>query len=636
MSRSDAATQAAEPAAARELGSFVAIARGMAGLIGEIRRACGARMSVATLYLVLGTVSEGASILLLLPILQRVDAAGGGEAVPLPDIPLLDAGPGLVVGLEPLLAALIGLVALQAWFARRKAAYFADLLQAFSNGVRGALFRAVAGARWDALSRMRVSEIEFALTGEIERLNQSVYAVLGMLQSLVGLALLLALSALISLPMTLLALAFGALALAALHPFRRSSALFGEQIARRRTDQFGIVGGFLHGLKTARSMNQEPVHVAAFEESLARTRAEAVAHTRRIATGNGAFRVALAVGAVAFVWIGLRVAGLGIGALVVMLLVLMRVAPRFLALQSQAGLFLANESAYRRVRAHLARLDAARESADAAGCRPVPRPRREILLDRVSYHHGASGAAADAPPGLSDCTIRLAVGEATAVIGASGSGKSTLADIVTGLIQPTSGALRIDGAPLEPDQARAWRDHLAYVPQETFLRHGTIRENLLDAAPGADEARLARALEQAAAEDFVARLPEGLDTRVGERGARLSGGERQRIALARALLRRPALLVLDEATSALDWESQARIAEALRMLAGETTILTIAHRPSMVGVAETVYTLAAGRIVEAGPRAALLRDPSSHLARMLAHEAAPQDAPQVLSTRAAE
>jgi ATP-binding cassette subfamily C protein len=611
------------------VGSLIALARAMAELVGAVRRAGGARMPAATLYLVLGTLSEGVSILLLVPILQRAGSAAGADAVPLPTMAVLD---GAAIGLEPLLVALVGLVCLQAWFARRRAVYFADLLQAFSNGMRGALLRAVAGARWDALARMRLGDIEFALTGEIERLNQSVFAVLGMLQSLVGLALLLALGCLVSLPMTLLAVAFGAVALLALHPLRRSAALYGEQIARRRTDQFGMVGGFLHGLKTARSMNEEPRHLAAFEESLARTRAEAVAHSRRIATGNGAFRVALALGAVAFAWIGLRVAGLEIGALVVLLLLLVRVAPRFLALQAQANLFLANESAFRRVRAHLARLEAARETVDAepAGraAPPVRRPEREILVERVTYHH-SGGAGADEPsPGLTDVTIRLAVGETTAVIGPSGSGKSTLADIVTGLLRPTSGALRLDGAPLGPAQARGWRDLIAYVPQETFLGRESVRENLLAAAPEADDARLWRALEKAAAADFVAILPGGLDARIGERGARLSGGERQRLALARALLRRPALLVLDEATSALDWESQARIAEALRGLAGEATMLTIAHRPSMIGVAQTVYTLEAGRVVEAGPRGALLADPTSRLARMVAHEAGADGTPR--------
>ncbi|GGK37758.1 ABC transporter permease [Salinarimonas ramus] len=602
-----------------DVGSLLALARGMLRLVGAVRRATGAKLPTAIMYLVLGTLGEGASILLLVPILQTAGAAGG-ETLPLPDLPFLGGADALAIGLEPLLLALVGLVALQAWFARRRATYFADLLQRFSNDIRASLFRAVADARWDALARMRIGSIEFALTGEIERLNQSVFAVLGMLQSLVGLLLLLGLSAAVSPGMTLLALACGAAALAAMGPFRRASSIFGAAVARRRTDQFGIVTGFLRGLKTARSMNEEPRHVAAFEESLARTRAEAVAHSRRLATGNGLFRVGLAAGAVLFVWIGLEVAGLTVGALLVMLLVLVRVAPRFLALQAQASLFLANETAYGDVRAHLARLETVRERARDAGTRPVPRPRREILVDHVSYHHAQGGESRETPPGLSDVTIRLPVGEAVAVIGASGAGKSTLADIVTGLIAPATGALRIDGEAVASDQARAWRERIAYVPQETALRHGTIRENLLAGAPEADDSRLLRALQDAAAADFVRALPDGLDSPVGDAGTLLSGGERQRIALARALLREPDLLVLDEATSALDWESQARVGAALRALRGRTTILTIAHRPSMAAFADRVYTLDAGRVVEEGTPTDLARDAQSRYARMLAHE----------------
>ncbi|WP_210163127.1 ABC transporter ATP-binding protein [Salinarimonas rosea] len=598
----------------------------LGGLLSALRRSCGAKIWVALVFLVLGTLSEGASILLLLPILHLVESSRAQGGVYLSELAPdgIDL-PAVAVGLEAMLAALVVLVALQVWFNRRKAAYFSDLLQAFSNGIRTDLFRAVAGARWDALSGMRRADVEYALTGEIERLNLSIFAVLGMLQSAIGLVVLVGLTFAISVPMTLFALAFGVLGFVALHPFRSASAQFGERLMRRRTDQFGIVTEFLHGLKTARSMNEEARHVALFEDNLARARDEARVYAWRQATGNGLFRVGLAVAGVAFAYVGLRVVALGIAELAVMLLVLMRIAPRFMALQAQSGEFLKNETAYRRLVGHVAVLGAARE-IEAVPARPVRRPRHEILLDRVTYHHPAPGGDDDAPrAGLTDCTVRLRVGEITAVIGASGSGKSTLADIVTGLVRPREGAMRLDGEPLAPDQARAWRDHVAYLPQETFLSGGTVRDNLLVAAPDADDARLADVLAKAALP--VDRLPQGLGTPVGERGGLLSGGERQRIALARALLRRPALLVLDEATSALDWESQARIADALVRLAGETTILTIAHRPSMVSFAHRVYALDGGRVVEDGETDALMHDPGSYLSQMLAHEIARREAP---------
>jgi ATP-binding cassette subfamily C protein len=463
-----------------------------------------------------------------------------------------------------------------------------------------------------------MGNIEYALTGEIERLNQSLFATLNAVQGIVGLLLFLGLSLLISVPMTIFAFGFGIVALLALHPFRRMSAQFGERLMGHRTEQFSIVSQFLGGLKTARSMNEEPRHIALFDDNLARTRREANAYSRRTALGNGLFQVALAIGAALFVLMALRVEGMALPQMIVLLLVLMRVAPRFIALQGQFNMLLVNQSAFQTLQDLAARLAQDSEDEGLPERLPVRRPRHEIRLDKVTYHH-SPGSVGDRPPGLSDCTIAIPVGKVTGVIGASGSGKSTVADIVTGLIRPQSGALRVDGEALMPAQLRAWRDHIAYVPQETFLLDDTIRANLRTAAPDAGDAALTDALEMAAAE-FVADLPEGLDTRVGDRGAMLSGGERQRIALARAFLRRPALLVLDEATSALDWHSQSRVARSLAELAGEMTILTIAHRPSMVLFSDHVHALAEGRLIEADVTAELLRNPKSHLSQMLAHE----------------
>ena len=141
---------------------------------------------------------------------------------------------------------------------------------------------------------------------------------------------------------------------------------------------------------------------------------------------------------------------------------------------------------------------------------------------------------------------------------------------------------------------------MGYVPQDVFLFHDTLRANLLWALPGAEDAALWAVLRLAAADAFVSRMPEGLDTIVGDRGVRLSGGERQRIALARALLRKPSLLLLDEATSSLDSESERQIQEAVNGLPGNVTILAIAHRSSTILRADRVVVLDKGRIVEEG------------------------------------
>ncbi len=216
--------------------------------------------------------------------------------------------------------------------------------------------------------------------------------------------------------------------------------------------------------------------------------------------------------------------------------------------------------------------------------------------------------------------LALRANTITALIGPSGSGKSTIADLFMGLLHPTEGTISVDGTPLSDGNRRLWREQVAFVPQEPFLLNDTIEANLRIASPDATEEQLRDALRTAKALDFVDRLPAGLATLVGERGTRFSGGERQRISLARALLRQPKLLILDEATSALDWENQRLIANDIAEMRGKLTILTIAHRLSMIDFAEDVIAIEEGRVVEAGRFDQLAADPHSRLAMMLRGE----------------
>ena len=219
------------------------------------------------------------------------------------------------------------------------------------------------------------------------------------------------------------------------------------------------------------------------------------------------------------------------------------------------------------------------------------------------------GAVPGAPPGtlpgtlpapvLHDVTLEIPARRTTALVGVSGGGKTTLADLLLGLLRPDQGRILVDGTPLDQMDLATWRRGIGYVAQESFLFNDTIRQNLLP-DEGAPDEELLEALRTARLDDFVTRLPAGLDTLVGERGVRLSGGERQRLALARALVRRPRLLVLDEATSALDYENEALIRQALERLHGETTVVMITHRLPLARSADRVYVLDRGRVVQSG------------------------------------
>lgn len=218
---------------------------------------------------------------------------------------------------------------------------------------------------------------------------------------------------------------------------------------------------------------------------------------------------------------------------------------------------------------------------------------------------------------LAGLNIYIRKGQMTALVGESGSGKSTVADLVLGLQIPERGQVLIDGVPLGDWKQNSFRERFGYVPQDPLLFHDSIRNNLLWSFEQAKEDDLWGALRLANAADFVEKLPQGIDTLVGDRGVRLSGGERQRIALARALLRKPELLILDEATSSLDSESEYLIQQAIEQVARDTTILIVAHRLSTIAKADQVYVMREGRVVEEGPFKDLSTKPGSILNDMI-------------------
>jgi ABC-type multidrug transport system fused ATPase/permease subunit len=211
-------------------------------------------------------------------------------------------------------------------------------------------------------------------------------------------------------------------------------------------------------------------------------------------------------------------------------------------------------------------------------------------------------------PVLHDVSFRAGRHQTIAIVGSTGSGKSTLFQLLTRFYDPQSGTITLDGTPLQNFSKHSLRQSLAYVTQEAFLFAGTIRDNLHLGKPAATDDELWSALRDACAEDFVQRLPEGLDAEVGERGVLLSGGERQRLALARAFLKNAPILLLDEATSSVDVKSEHLIQAALTKLRANRTSLIIAHRLSTIIEADVIYVLHQGRILAHGSHSELLQN----------------------------
>ena len=247
-------------------------------------------------------------------------------------------------------------------------------------------------------------------------------------------------------------------------------------------------------------------------------------------------------------------------------------------------------------------LDAKLNVADAPGAVPLSRFKDSIRFDNVSF---AYPMAPDRPI-IHDLNLDVKSGQVVALVGPSGAGKSTMSLLALRFYDPTSGAIYIDGKDLRKIRLQSLRENVSIVQQDTILFNTTVFDNIAYGRPDAKQEEVIAAAKTALAHDFILGLPDGYNTKLGERGVRLSGGQRQRVAIARALLKNAPILILDEATSHLDTESERLVQQALTALMKRRTVIVIAHRLSTIRQADKIVVLEAGHIAESGTHEELL------------------------------
>jgi ATP-binding cassette subfamily C protein len=539
--------------------------------------------------------TEGTGVLLVIPLLGSVgltvhQGPTSGLAA------RIDAFFG-AVGLEPTLGAVLGVfLAVSIGHARLYRAYqlLSPMLeQQFGLRLRARVYTAIIHADWAFLTRQRMTDLVHATTHEVDRAAAAAYQVVTFATGLLVTAVYVAIAFRLSPGLTTVVGIAGIVLLWFMRHRTRHSSELGDLYREATAGQFRIASESLNGLKVTRSLGAEVRQVELFAEQ-AHARAESYLNTLR---GFARSRMALDVWSAVLItlllltairWFELRGA-----ALLMLIFVFSRVMPRVMMLQASAQMIAANLPSFlnlmrveRECLAHAERPSSSRQFG------PVT---RAVSFDGVSYAYFEGGREV-----LDGISLAIPAGRITAIVGASGAGKSTLADVLIGLLRPTRGVVSVDDHPLTDSDVAAWRRSVGYVPQDGFLFHDTVRQNLLWARPDGTDEEMWCALQRAAASDFLRHRPEGLDTVVGDRGVRLSGGERQRLALARALLTGPDLLVLDEATSSLDPVNEQLILDAVRGLRGSVTTVIITHRLTAIRDADVIHVLEGGRVVESG------------------------------------
>ena len=601
-----------------------------AGRLAHALIAYAPRKSVLALLLLLAAgVTEAFGLLMIIPLLHVVGfAARPGEESPVAEAVARAAdAAGVELTLPAMLAVFLILAAVRSAVAWQRTVLLTGMRLGFTDRLRERLYAAVAGAKWEFLLARRRSDMQHVLTGDVQRIGQGAFLLLQLaVTALLALAQIV-LAALISPSLTAATLATGAALLFLTRPLVRRSRTLGEMLTGANRALHGTMTDFLGGLKLAKAYNAERRHVRHFTETVTVMRERQLAFTRLSSAARAGLDMGAAFALAALVWFALSTTALPLPELLLIAVIFARLLPALFRSQQHAQALAHTLPAYAHARAmHRALQEAAEAPAGRGGPRMELRSALTVRDASFTYQAGAEsgtgiwaearlgcGTATEpeseagfgmavgvAGPELKNVSLDVPAGKMTAITGPSGAGKSTLADVLLGLLAPSEGEVCVDGVPLTGANLHRWRRSVACVPQDTYLFHDTIRANLQWAQPRATEAEMWQALRLAAADGFVAALPEGLETVTGDRGGRLSGGERQRIALARALITNPALLVIDEATGQLDAENEQRILEALESLRGRTTVVAISHHPALLEAADGIVRLESGRVAATG------------------------------------
>jgi ATP-binding cassette subfamily C protein len=560
------------------------------GLAQYVLRDYTGRTAWMVVLLAIAGILEGLGIAAILPALDSMVSSATEPS----DLTRATNELFLSVGLEPSLGVFLVLFVLL--FALKGVALFlAELQIGFIIAktimeLRLRLLRAVTWARWSHVLSYPSGFIVNAISGETQRTALAYHALTQVLAAAIQVLAYLVVAMIVSWQVASASLVVGVVIILLLQGRVDASQEAGKDQVHIIRSLLARLTDALPSLKPLKAMGMEGYLLPHLEQATAEyyeAQKRQIAATELLKKSREPLLMAaLALG----IWAVASFTQYSTASLMVLALLFYRTATSITNIQHFWVMVVVGEASFHSLMEHIDSAEAHREVQEQEGQRSAPSFERELRLERVGFSYDGETVV------LHDVEASLDAGTFTVIVGPSGSGKTTLLDLITGLLRPTSGRITVDGVDLTSVSLEDWRHHIGYVPQNSMLFDDTIRNNITLGAPGIGDEEVTAALRAAHALEFVERFPAGLDHRIGGGGGALSGGQRQRLAIARALVRRPSLLILDEPTAALDSAAEEEVCAALDAIRDSLTILAISHQPALGEMADRIWEVRAGNL----------------------------------------
>lgn len=570
------------------------------------------------ILMIFSGMTGGIGILMLIPLLSIIDIGGNGNY----NIEFLQKIVEFIRGydkslqLTAVLTVYLFLITVQSFIVRELAVLNSEIIQGYTKQLRDSLYEKILRAEWSAVIEKKKSDLLNGFTMEINRIAAGAVFFMQLISKIIIAMVQIYIAFILSPFLTALITACGFLMFWVLKGVLNKAKKLGNELHLMNRNLMSQITEHLNGFKEIKSCGLEEAEVKNFKNLTAEMEKNMVEYTKANTLPDICYKIGAAVIVTLFFYFAINYLKLETASLLVIIFIFAKLWPLFSSFQS--GL----QNIVTMIPSYISLKQAEKsfvENAEKIYERNKPGLFKNFEIKTSIKFENLSFSYSDRETGfkIENMNIEFNAKKINAIVGKSGSGKSTTADLLMGLLKPQYGKITAESIPVNEEVMKEWREIIGYVPQEPFLLNGTIRENFEKFIPGVSEEEIYHALEMASAEKFVRELSNGIETVVGDRGIKLSGGERQRIVLARALLRRPQILVLDEATSALDSENEAKIQSAIEGLRGKITVVVIAHRLSTIQNADSIFVMENGKVAEQGSYQQLLKKESGYLKKMV-------------------